>query len=111
MPSPDRLRLKVFTSPDKHRSTVMFECLQRPCNCVLSPALRVGFGRVDQESVEGGFKVRDQIPQAEVTREHSRFGGEIVIAVAQGLAECSGSRSRRSAKRLERFYFLVKSLL
>jgi hypothetical protein len=87
--SPDWFELDVAHALEEDVLILIFEGGESFGRVVLSPALRVGLGRVIEEAGEGGGEVRGESGEFEVSDDACRLGYEEVIAMLQGFAQAS----------------------
>src|SRR5205823_14435598 len=80
---------------------------------ILGPALRIGFHRVDEETIERGEKVGKEQLQTELHRDLRCFGGNVVVAVRQCFAETidSGRSAGAFTKRFQSSELFLKLFL
>lgn len=111
--APNGLHLMVAKAANESFFVATFEFREGAAESVLGPALGVGFFGVDEETIEGGEEVGEQIYEVFVFGETRSFGDDEVVAVGKGFLDQGESVGVESAvlEAVERFQLFVKSAL
>ena len=96
--APGGFELDGFEACEEEPRFLIFEVVESLDDGVLGPALRVSFGSVFMEMMEGFYEVWDEGVVIVADAEFCGFGDDEVVFVGEGFAE-RGIRSRRAGGR------------